>query len=108
MATPDPSLFDDPAFDLQVKKVTDDLTSFVREQTGRDDLTVELNTEPLEVFNDIDAGTPVVPIEQPPDQMSLDLGMTKPPYRVPLMSEIEQLEPNGYDVVSTFSGCGGS
>lgn len=33
---------------------------------------------------------------------------SKPPYRVPLMSEIEQLPWNGYSIVSTFSGCGGS
>ena len=32
----------------------------------------------------------------------------KPAYRVPLMSEIEQLDPNGHRLVSTFSGCGGS
>ena len=32
----------------------------------------------------------------------------KPPYRVPLMSEIAALPPNGYTIVSTFSGCGGS
>lgn len=32
----------------------------------------------------------------------------KPPYRVPLMGEIERIPYNGYDVVSTFSGCGGS
>jgi len=32
----------------------------------------------------------------------------KPPYRVPLMSEVRALEPNGYKVASTFSGCGGS
>jgi DNA (cytosine-5)-methyltransferase 1 len=34
--------------------------------------------------------------------------MTKPPYRVPLMSEIAKLPWNGRKVVSTFSGCGGS
>ena len=33
---------------------------------------------------------------------------TKPPYHVPLMSEIAALAPNGFSVVSTFSGCGGS
>lgn len=33
---------------------------------------------------------------------------SKPPYRVPLMSEIAQLPKNGLVVVSTFSGCGGS
>lgn len=33
---------------------------------------------------------------------------TKPAYRVPLMSEIATLEPNGFTAVSTFSGCGGS
>ena len=34
--------------------------------------------------------------------------MSKPPYRVPTMSEIAQTPPNGLSVVSTFSGCGGS
>lgn len=33
---------------------------------------------------------------------------TKPAYRVPLMSEIAETEPNGLEYVSTFSGCGGS
>lgn len=32
----------------------------------------------------------------------------KPPYRVPLMSEIVQIPWNGFTVASTFSGCGGS
>lgn len=32
----------------------------------------------------------------------------KPPYRVPPMAEIAALPHNGFDVVSTFSGCGGS
>lgn len=32
----------------------------------------------------------------------------KPPYRVPLMSEIAALPWNGFKVASTFSGCGGS
>lgn len=35
-------------------------------------------------------------------------GAGKPPYRVPLMTEIEQVPVNGFTVVSTFSGCGGS
>lgn len=34
--------------------------------------------------------------------------MDKPEYRIPLMSEIGAMEPNGIRVVSTFSGCGGS
>lgn len=34
--------------------------------------------------------------------------MTKPPYRVPLMSEIANIPYNGYNAISTFSGCGGS
>lgn len=34
--------------------------------------------------------------------------MTKPPYRVPSMKEIEALPWNGFSIVSTFSGCGGS
>ena len=33
---------------------------------------------------------------------------TKPPYRVPLMSEIRAIPWNGFSVASTFSGCGGS
>jgi DNA (cytosine-5)-methyltransferase 1 len=32
----------------------------------------------------------------------------KPPYRVPSMAEIAALPWNGFNVVSTFSGCGGS
>lgn len=32
----------------------------------------------------------------------------KPPYRVPSMDEIRSIPWNGYNVVSTFSGCGGS
>ena len=32
----------------------------------------------------------------------------KPPYRVPLMTEINAQSWNGYNAVSTFSGCGGS
>ena len=32
----------------------------------------------------------------------------KPPYRVPLMSEIKELPWNGFKVASTFSGAGGS
>lgn len=32
----------------------------------------------------------------------------KPSYRVPGVSEIDAIKPNGYTVVSTFSGCGGS
>ena len=32
----------------------------------------------------------------------------KPPYRVPLMSEIVNLPWNGFKAISTFSGCGGS
>jgi DNA (cytosine-5)-methyltransferase 1 len=32
----------------------------------------------------------------------------KPPYRVPLMTEIAKIPWNGFNVASTFSGCGGS
>ena len=34
--------------------------------------------------------------------------MDKPPYRIPLVSEVAALKPNGYNVVSFFSGGGGS
>lgn len=33
---------------------------------------------------------------------------SKPPYRVPSMTEIATVPHNGFDAVSTFSGCGGS
>jgi len=32
----------------------------------------------------------------------------KPPYRVPTLAEVREIEPNGLEVVSTFSGAGGS
>ena len=32
----------------------------------------------------------------------------KPKYEIPTMQEIEKLDKNGYTVISTFSGCGGS
>lgn len=34
--------------------------------------------------------------------------VVKPPYKVPSMAEIESIPWNGFNVVSTFSGCGGS
>lgn len=34
--------------------------------------------------------------------------LIKPEYRVPLMSEISELPWNGFNAISTFSGCGGS
>lgn len=34
--------------------------------------------------------------------------MIKPPYKVPTMQEINEKPWNGFNVVSTFSGCGGS
>ena len=34
--------------------------------------------------------------------------VSKPAYRVPLMSEIADLPWNGFNAISTFSGCGGS
>lgn len=43
------------------------------------------------------------------EQMSLtNGGLSKPPYKVLSMQEIAELPWNGYNVVSTFSGCGGS
>lgn len=44
---------------------------------------------------------PVIPASPP-------VNPNKPPYRVPLMSEIAALPWNGLTVASTFSGCGGS
>lgn len=40
--------------------------------------------------------------------MSGQVNLSKPAYRVPLMAEIADLDWNGYNVVSTFSGAGGS
>lgn len=33
---------------------------------------------------------------------------TKPPYQIPTLKEVEELPKNGYRVISTFTGCGGS
>tara|TARA_B100001964_G_scaffold192568_1_gene215324 strand:- start:224 stop:1309 length:1086 start_codon:yes stop_codon:yes gene_type:complete len=34
--------------------------------------------------------------------------LKKPIYHLPSMEDIKKIEPNGYKVISTFSGCGGS
>ncbi|MEQ4723791.1 DNA (cytosine-5-)-methyltransferase [Nonomuraea sp. B19D2] len=34
--------------------------------------------------------------------------MIKPPYRVPSMAEVRAVPSNGFNAISTFSGCGGS
>lgn len=41
-------------------------------------------------------------------RIQVELMSAKPPYTVPLMSEIAALPHNGFDAISTFSGCGGS
>lgn len=38
----------------------------------------------------------------------VSVDVSKPPYRIPLMAEIDAVKPNGFSVASTFSGCGGS
>lgn len=43
-----------------------------------------------------------------PERTLLKAKNSKPPYRVPLMTEIADIPWNGFNVVSTFSGCGGS
>lgn len=48
-----------------------------------------------------------IEISPPPHPRSMKLE-NKPPYRVPSMAEISALPWNGFKVVSTFSGCGGS
>ena len=42
------------------------------------------------------------------DNLTVTQNTDKPPYKVPSMAEIEALPWNGYNVISTFSGCGGS
>jgi DNA (cytosine-5)-methyltransferase 1 len=34
--------------------------------------------------------------------------LTKPPYQVPSMEDIRAIPLNGFNAISTFSGCGGS
>ena len=53
------------------------------------------------------AGRPVSVIVQPMNHRTRAKS-DKPPYAIPTMDEIAALEPNGYRVASTFSGCGGS
>ena len=43
-----------------------------------------------------------------PEEGFIILDKNKPEYRVPLMSEIKSIPWNGYNAISTFSGCGGS
>jgi DNA (cytosine-5)-methyltransferase 1 len=43
-----------------------------------------------------------------PELHHLCRGTAKPAYRVPLMSEIREIESNGLKVASLFAGCGGS
>tara|TARA_R100000808_G_scaffold3776_2_gene12966 strand:+ start:6325 stop:7377 length:1053 start_codon:yes stop_codon:yes gene_type:complete len=38
----------------------------------------------------------------------MTLQINKPAYKVPTMAEIKKIKPNGYKVVSTFSGAGGT
>ena len=52
-------------------------------------------------------GTCMVEIPNTPFKI-VKADTNKPPYRVPLMSEIKELPWNGFKVASTFSGCGGS
>jgi DNA (cytosine-5)-methyltransferase 1 len=53
--------------------------------------------------------SPMLEIGAPePQAERMDFGVVKPPYRIPAMTEIRASAKNGYTVVSTFSGCGGS
>lgn len=45
--------------------------------------------------------------ESPPD-ITMNTSSNKPIYQVPTMEQIVKIPWNGYNVVSTFSGCGGS
>ena len=47
-------------------------------------------------------------IEDDGKQMTIPQTEDKPPYRVPSMTEIDAIPWNGYNVVSTFTGAGGS
>lgn len=50
---------------------------------------------------------PKVPKPSRPPQL-FDARDAKPPYRVPLVSEIRKIKPNGFKVATTFAGAGGS
>ena len=57
----------------------------------------------------VQAGRPVNIILKATEQNRERVTLSdKPPYAVPTMAEIRALPWNGYRVVSTFSGCGGS
>lgn len=61
----------------------------------------------LEVGEDV-AHEPAVRGAWKRTQMSMEIEDVKPPYRIPLMSEINLTPKNGLRMVGTFSGCGGS
>ena len=56
-----------------------------------------ISTRPVDIAIDKEGGK--MPAKQSTD---------KPIYKVPSMAEIEALPPNGFNVISTFSGAGGS
>jgi DNA (cytosine-5)-methyltransferase 1 len=56
----------------------------------------------------IDTKTWRIILEQRDDMTAPAPDDTKPPYGVPTMDEIRALPWNGFNAVSTFSGCGGS
>jgi DNA (cytosine-5)-methyltransferase 1 len=51
---------------------------------------------------------PMIPIERRHGRAGKLLDEGKPPYRVPLVSEVNDIEWNGFTVASTFAGAGGS
>lgn len=48
------------------------------------------------------------PLPSNDDRKRFVRDQTKPEYRIPSMAEVIALPPNGYKVISTFAGCGGS
>ncbi len=53
-------------------------------------------------------GSGWIMLDNTPPHIAMNKSIDKPPYKVPSMSEIAALPWNGYKVISTFSGAGGS
>lgn len=73
------------------------------------EVNLDLNPCPCVMASGIGGGgTAQYFLEDDGIEVSYPQKLQKPPYKVPTMQEIAALPWNGYRVVSTFSGCGGS
>ena len=87
---------------------------FGGEDVVGEELTDDALDEIAEELEELEAGTSEKLRKAPQtDELQLGFGddwgkVEKPPYRIPLVSEIRAMEKRPHTLVSTFSGCGGA